>query len=241
MLLIFLPWPDVLKLSCCFHLFNSCVRLLRLPSPRNAAAMVFEKQIVVDGRGHLLGRLASIVAKQIQAGQHIVVVRCEQMNISGSLYRNKLKYLAFLRKRTNTNPKRGPIHFRAPSRILWRVVRGMLPHKTFRGAECLKRLKVFEGCPPPYDKVKKMVVPAALKVVRLKPGRKYCTLGRLSHEVGWKYQEVVQTLEEKRKVKNAAYYKQKKTALKLRAQAVKNVANTDVVKKANETLNKLGY
>jgi hypothetical protein len=25
----------------------------------------------------------------------------------------------------------------------------------------------------------------------LKPGRKYCTVGRLSHEVGWKYQDVV--------------------------------------------------
>jgi large subunit ribosomal protein L13Ae len=28
-------------------------------------------------------------------------------------------------------------------------------------------------------------------VLRLKPGRKYCTVGRLSHEVGWKYQDVV--------------------------------------------------
>ena len=41
------------------------------------------------------------------------------------------------------------------------------------------------------DKVKRMVVPQALRVLRLKPGRKYCTVGRLSHEVGWKYQDVV--------------------------------------------------
>ena len=34
-----------------------------------------------------------------------------------------------------------------------RVVRGMVPHKSARGAEALKRLKVFEGVPPPYDKV----------------------------------------------------------------------------------------
>lgn len=31
---------------------------------------------------------------------------------------------------------------RAPSRIFWRTVRGMLPHKTKRGAEALNRLKV---------------------------------------------------------------------------------------------------
>lgn len=55
----------------------------------------------------------------------------------------------------------------------------------------MERLKVFEGVPPPYDKKKRMVVPQALRVLRLKPGRKYCTVGRLSHEVGWKYQDVV--------------------------------------------------
>ena len=56
----------------------------------------------------------------------------------------------------------------------------------------MERLKVFEGVPPPYDKKKRMVVPQALRILRLKPGRKYCTVGRLSHEVGWKYKDVVE-------------------------------------------------
>jgi large subunit ribosomal protein L13Ae len=67
----------------------------------------------------------------------------------------------------------------------------MIPHKTARGAAAMERLKVFEGVPPPYDKKQRMVVPQALRVLRLKPGRKYCTVGRLAHEVGWKYQDVV--------------------------------------------------
>lgn len=29
----------------------------------------------------------------------------------------------------------------------------MLPHKTKRGQAALERLKVFDGIPPPYDKV----------------------------------------------------------------------------------------
>merc|ERR1712146_775291 len=66
-------------------------------------------------------------------------------------------------------------HFRAPSRIFWRVVRGMVPHKTPRGAEALKRLKVFEGVPSPYDKIKKMVVPEALKVKRRAKAAEYYT------------------------------------------------------------------
>lgn len=46
-------------------------------------------QVVIDGKGHLLGRLASIVAKQLLSGQKIVVVRCEALNISGEFFRSK--------------------------------------------------------------------------------------------------------------------------------------------------------
>ena len=52
------------------------------------------------------------------------------------------------------------------------VFEGMIPHKSERGKDALKRLQTFEGIPPPYDKKKKMVIPSALKVLRLKPGRK---------------------------------------------------------------------
>ena len=36
-----------------------------------------------------MGRLASVVAKQLLSGQKIVVVRCEDLNITGTLMRNK--------------------------------------------------------------------------------------------------------------------------------------------------------
>lgn len=47
------------------------------------------QELVVDCRGHLLGRLASVVAKELLNGQSIVLLRCEEVNISGPLYRNK--------------------------------------------------------------------------------------------------------------------------------------------------------
>ena len=49
---------------------------------------------IVDGKGHLLGRLASIVAKQILLGQKVVVVRSELINVSGSVFRNKVCWRA---------------------------------------------------------------------------------------------------------------------------------------------------
>lgn len=118
------------------------------------------------------------MAKELLLGQRIVLVRCEEVNVSGrcmlsqlfmnghlnpnillfsfsfflivsfcflfvcSVMRNKNKFMAFLNKRCNTNPKLGPFHYRSPSMIVWRAVRGMLPHKSVRGQIALNRLKV---------------------------------------------------------------------------------------------------
>lgn len=54
--------------------------------------MVSEKPIIIDGKDHLMGRLASVIAKCLLQGQRIVVVRCEQICISGNFYRY-VKYL----------------------------------------------------------------------------------------------------------------------------------------------------
>merc|ERR1712154_481208 len=185
-------------------------------------AMGFSSQpVVIDGRGHLLGRLASLVAKTLLQGQRVVLVRCEGINISGNFYRNKLKYLEYLRKRCNVKPSRGPFHFRAPGKMFIRVVRGMLPHKTPRGKEAMDRLKTFEGIPPPYDKQKRMVVPSALKVLRLGQTRKYCSL------------------EARRKCKSKAFYERKRKLASLREQAKKNVAPK--VQKLQEVITSCGY
>lgn len=153
--------------------------------------------------------------------------------------------------------------------MFWRVVRGMIPHKTPRGAAALERLKTFEGVPPPYDHKKRMVVPQALRVLRLKPGRKYCTVGRLGAEFGWKYRDVVARyvltswscwtdcnflgiltsghitdpyrcrLEERRKVKGAAYYERKQIARRQLAQAKQQVAEKDT--ETTTSLAQFGY
>ena len=64
--------------------------------------VVFYKQayllfqaIVVDGSGHLLGRLAAVVAKALLNGDKVVVLKCEEINISGSFFRSVLLFLLF--------------------------------------------------------------------------------------------------------------------------------------------------
>ena len=57
--------------------------------PQSVDGSLTSAQVVIDGKGHLLGRLASIVAKQLLNGQKIVVVRAEALNISGEFFRAK--------------------------------------------------------------------------------------------------------------------------------------------------------
>lgn len=181
--------------------------------------MTFRKVVVIDCQGHLLGRLASVVAKELLKGQRIICVRCEEINISGSLHRNRLKYQRFLRLRMNSNPSRGPYHLRAPARILWRTVRGMIRHKVERGQQALSRLQVFEGVPTMAERKKRVVVPSALRLVRLKPNRKFCRLGDLSSRVGWSHGDLVARLEARRKVRSKTYYRKKKETAKRQKQA----------------------
>merc|ERR1719183_653882 len=124
-----------------------------------------------------------------------------------------MKYKLFLQKSHNSNPRRcGPIHYRAPSRIFWRSVRGMTPHKTLSGSSALNRLKCYEGVPAPYDKVKLMLAPDALAVLRKARGRDVVKLGKLSDSVGWKHLSTILHLETKRKERGAKYFEKKKTS-----------------------------
>ena len=198
---------------------------------------MFEREIVIDAKGHLLGRLASVVAKELLSGQRIIVVRSERINISGSLFRNKIKFSEYMRKKMVHNPSRGAVHYRAPSRVFWRAVRGMLPHKTPRGAAALGKLKIFEGVPAPYDTRKRQVVPSALKVIRLKNFRDFCLLGDLCTHAGWKHQSVVEKLESKRKERSHKVWEKKHGAQTKRTQALKGAD----FKALREKLSALGH
>lgn len=180
---------------------------------------MFAGPVVVDGKGHLLGRLASKIAKEALNGQEIVVVRCEELYISGRRSRNRQNFQNYLRKRTNTNPKHGPNHFRAPSRIIEKTVRGMLPRKTKRGEAAMTRVKFYEGVPPAYGKVKKLLVPDALAVTHLRPSAKKTRVGNLAAEMGWKYSALIRKMEAERKIDSKAFYDKKAEAAKLRKQA----------------------
>merc|ERR1712224_698228 len=200
---------------------------------------MFEKELVIDGKQHLLGRLAAVVAKELLNGQRIVVVRSEDIVKSGPLYKNRMKYCEWLKLKSNSNPRKGgPYHFKAPAKYFWRVIRGMVRHKTARGVAAMERLRVYEGVPAPYSHKKRQLVPHAMRAVRLANGRKWCRLGDLCSAVGWTKNELVTKLEDKRKSRAGEWFAKKLAAFrKVQQEALKNKEVT----KLRSQLQALGY
>lgn len=116
---------------------------------------------------------------------------------------------------------------------------GMIPHKTKRGQTALARLRVFDGIPPPYDRRRRVCVPSAMRVLTLRSDRKYCQLGRLSHEVGWHHQDVVKSLERKRKAKLRLVLKHNRQMKKLTVKARETIAPR--AEKFNNIIKSYGY
>ena len=85
--------------------------------------------------------------------------------------------------------------------------------------------------------MKRMVMPAALRVLRLRASRRFTNLGKLASEVGWKHRELIERLESKRKIKSEAEFCRRQERAKLFEQAKKEAD----VSAVNAELEKYGY
>ena len=107
------------------------------------------KEIIIDAANMVMGRLSSIVAKELLNGNRVVVVNVNKLVITGSNKKSILEpFFKKLRVRSNVNPRRhGPFIARSPEGIFKRVIRGMLPRKKAKGKEAYKRLMVYRDVP----------------------------------------------------------------------------------------------
>jgi large subunit ribosomal protein L13 len=100
--------------------------------------------MIVDAQGAILGRLATVIAKDLLKGETITVINTEKAIITGSPEAIIDRYYA---KRERGDPNKGPFYPRYPDKLFKRVVRGMLPYKKDRGMKAFRRLKVVVGNP----------------------------------------------------------------------------------------------
>ncbi len=136
---------------------------------------------VINAEGHILGRLCSVIAKNLLNGEKIVVVNAEKVVITGD---KQMVFERYREKYERGSKEKGPYFPRHPERIFKRTVRGMLP-KNRRGREALKNLRVFVGVPDKLRGVNQEKIDHAL-LEKVSKAEKYVTLKEVSEYLGYK-------------------------------------------------------
>jgi large subunit ribosomal protein L13 len=135
--------------------------------------------MIIDATGLVMGRLASVVATQLLAGNEINIVNAEKAIITG---RRESIYEEYFACRERGHKERGPYFPRRPEMIMKRTVRGMLPYKLKRGRDALSRLRIYIGVPRDLSG-QQFEQPQAAKV-RGASSANFIELGDLSKRLG---------------------------------------------------------
>jgi large subunit ribosomal protein L13 len=140
---------------------------------------------VIDVTGHVVGRLASVVAKRLLNGEEIVLVRAEAAILTG---RRRTVLAEYAKKRghgSTTSRMRGigPFYPRRPDMILRRTISRMLPYQQARGRDALKRLRVYMDLPAAYKDAPLEVI----GVAKRPPQGPTLNLGEVARTLGSKF------------------------------------------------------
>ena len=140
--------------------------------------------MIIDGKGHILGRLASLTSKKLLGGDNIVVFNTERIMLTGSKEWVYTKYKQRLDRASISNPRdMGPKYPRRPEEIFRRTVRGMLPIKKSKGRNAFKSLKTYLGVPREFKETETLKLPDA----EYKNIKKGIELGEISKLLGAKF------------------------------------------------------
>lgn len=141
---------------------------------------------VVDATGHVVGRLASIIAKRLLNGEEIVVVNAENAIVTGKKSVVFQEYRARHQRGSTTSRMRGigPLYPRRPDMMLRRTISRMMPYQQPRGRTALKRLRVYLSVP---DEFKEKPL-ESIEVAKRPPQGPYMSLGEIARLLGSKFE-----------------------------------------------------
>ena len=125
-------------------------------------AEVEKKWVLIDAKGLVVGRLASIVAMRLRGkhkasftphvdcGDNVIVINADKVVLTGRKREQKVYYRhtgwkGHVKSRTADQVLTGP----HPERVVEEAVRGMLPHNAL-GRKLYRKLKVYKGSEHPH-------------------------------------------------------------------------------------------
>ena len=142
--------------------------------------MSSNNSVIIDGKGLILGRMASNVAKRLLQGDKVIILNAEKAVISGKKQHIVTEAKSFLEV---GHPRKGPNHPRRPDRIVTRTIRGMLPYRKRKGRDAFGNLKVHIGVPDEFERsVFDTISEADYRRLR----NRYVTVGEIAKTIGWK-------------------------------------------------------
>ncbi len=134
---------------------------------------------IIDASNSILGRLSSNVAQRLMRGESIQLVNVENAIMSGEAMEKFNRRQGLQSKKT---PESGTKFQKRPDFLVKKVVRGMLPYKTWRGRKAYKNLKCFVGLPSGIDVKSLETVKEAQKTIKIKS----MTVNEICIKLGWK-------------------------------------------------------
>ncbi|MBR7124067.1 MAG: 50S ribosomal protein L13 [Candidatus Methanomethylophilaceae archaeon] len=137
---------------------------------------------VIDGKNAVLGRLGTVVAQKIMAGEDVVVLNCESIIVTGEKEMVFADYKARF-DRGECKSRKGPFYPRRADLLFKRSVRGMIPWTTTSGRNAFRRLHAYVGTPKQFTEGFDITVEEqAMKKIT----GKYTTLGAVAKFLGSK-------------------------------------------------------
>ncbi|MBI5389487.1 50S ribosomal protein L13 [Candidatus Woesearchaeota archaeon] len=134
--------------------------------------------LIYDASGMIVGRLATVIAKQAILGKRIIIVNCESAVIVG---KRETVLGDFKHWRSRGKPRKGPFFPRQSHMIVKRIIRGMLPWKRDKGREAYSRIICYIGVPKQLQGKQTIKLPKA--DVHTKE-RMFVTVGEMSNLIG---------------------------------------------------------
>ena len=99
---------------------------------------------IYDGSECVLGRLGSVIAKDLLKGDSVDLINCNDIIVSGD---KKLfvKKISAKREMGRGASLKGPKYPAVSDRLVKRMIRGMLPRDRTKGQDSIRRLKCYTG------------------------------------------------------------------------------------------------
>ena len=138
---------------------------------------------IIDGKGQILGKLCTQIAKELLKGTKIDLLNAEKIVITGNKTDIVEKFRTRYNLRAKANPLKGPRYSRMPDKIVRRSVKGMLPNMNTTEREAIRRLHVHISVPKELEGKETAEITEYLP----REGSKFIQVAELSKLLGAKW------------------------------------------------------